>query len=134
MKKDSSSKNFRCKNIWIADESKKEEEEGVLEEIANPVEPEMPSEAIQIVFVSMWYWWQEIVLISLVTAAVMNLLITRPYIQGMREGFRRRIDQITRGRPVRFFMTIIHSGFVCIGTMGSWESMSFWTMGSWKVF
>merc|ERR1719219_1966932 len=30
----------------------------------------------------------------------MNLLITRPYIQGMREGFRRRIDQITRGRPV----------------------------------
>jgi len=86
--------------VNTADESKKEEEEGVLEEIANPVEPEMPSEAIQIVFVSMWYWWQEIVLISLVTAAVMNLLITRPYIQGMREGFRRRIDQITRGRPV----------------------------------
>ena len=103
MKKDSSTKNFGCKNISIADKSKKEEEEGVLEEIANPVEPEMPSEAIQIVFVSMWYWWQEIVLISLVTAAVMNLLITRPYIQGMREGFRRRIDQITRGRPVRSY-------------------------------
>ena len=76
----------------------------VVEEIDNPEpEPEMPSEAIQIVFVSMWYWWQEIVLISLVTAAVMNLLITRPYIQGMREGFRRRIDQITRGRPVSLF-------------------------------
>merc|ERR1712223_551719 len=86
--------------VNTADESKKEDEEGVLEEIANPPEPEMPSEAVQIVFVSMWYWWQEIVLISLVTAAVMNLLITRPYIQGMREGFRRRIDQITRGRPV----------------------------------
>ena len=76
----------------------------IVEEIDNPEpEPEMPSEAIQIVFVSMWYWWQEIVLISLVTAAVMNLLITRPYIQGMREGFRRRIDQITRGRPVSLF-------------------------------
>lgn len=89
-------------NSLNKDESK---EEGVLEEIANPPVPEMPSEAIQIVFVSMWYWWQEIVLISLVTAAVMNLLITRPYIQGMREGFRRRIDQITRGRPVSPFLT-----------------------------
>jgi len=82
-------------------ENTEEESNEVVEEIDNPEpEPEMPSEAIQIVFVSMWYWWQEIVLISLVTAAVMNLLITRPYIQGMREGFRRRIDQITRGRPV----------------------------------
>ena len=89
-------------NITEANEEN-QNNEGVIEEIANPEPPEMPSEAIQIVFVSMWYWWQEIVLISLVTAAVMNLLITRPYIQGMREGFRRRIDQITRGRPVSLF-------------------------------
>ena len=72
-----------------------------MEEIDNPPEmPEMPSEAIQIVFVSMWYWWQEIVLISLLTAAVMNVLITRPYIQGMREGFRRRLEHMTNRRPV----------------------------------
>ena len=52
-------------NITEANEEN-QNNEGVIEEIANPEPPEMPSEAIQIVFVSMWYWWQEIVLISLV--------------------------------------------------------------------
>jgi translation initiation factor 2-alpha kinase 3 len=73
-----------------------------VEEIVNVEDQgsEMPSQAIQIVFVSMWYWWQEIVLISLFTAAVMNIFITRPYIHGLRQGFRRRLDQLTRRRPV----------------------------------
>ena len=75
-----------------------EEENENIEEIANPTES--PAQAVQIIFVSMWYWWQEIALISLVTAAVMNVLITRPYIQGMREGFRRRLHQLTHRRPV----------------------------------
>ena len=83
----------------LAEEINNTEVANVVEEIQRP-ETEAPSEAIQIVFVSMWYWWQEIVLISLLTAAVMNILITRPYMQIMREGFRRRLEHITRRRPV----------------------------------
>ena len=74
------------------------EENEEIEEIATPTES--PAQAVQIIFVSMWYWWQEIALISLITAAVMNVLITRPYIQGMREGFRRRLANYRR--PVSF--------------------------------
>ena len=43
----------------------------------------------QIVFVSLWYWWKEVVLISMMTAVMMNVIITRPMINAMRDGFRR---------------------------------------------
>ena len=76
-----------------------QEEENLDDDVEEIANAESPVQAVQIIFVSMWYWWQEIALISLLTAAVMNLLITRPYIQGMREGFRRRLDQLTRRRP-----------------------------------
>ena len=70
-----------------------------IEEIPNPIRD---TATINFGFVSIWYWWQEIALISLFTAFMMNLLITRPYIQGLREGFRRRLQQIRR-RPVSNF-------------------------------
>jgi len=71
----------------------------IIEEIPNPIRD---TATINFGFVSIWYWWQEIALISLFTAFMMNLLITRPYIQGLREGFRRRLQQIRR-RPVSNF-------------------------------
>ena len=85
----------------------------IIEEIPNPVRDAVP--AIQFGFVSIWYWWQEIALISLFTAFMMNLLITRPYIQGMREGFRRRLQQIRFRRPVSSFEKVnkqFHDFFV----------------------
>ena len=73
--------------------------EADVEEIPDPANA-LPSPTIQVVFVSMWYWWQEIALITIITAALMNVLITRPYIQNLRAGFRRRLDQLTTRRPV----------------------------------
>ena len=52
--------------------------------------------AIQVVFVSLWYWWKEVMFISLVTAFFMNVLITRPLLREMRLTFRRRLDQVLR--------------------------------------
>ena len=71
----------------------------IIEEIPNAIRDAGPT--INFGFVSIWYWWQEIALISLFTAFMMNLLITRPYIHGLREGFRRRLQQIRfQRRPV----------------------------------
>ena len=46
------------------------------------------------VFVSLWYWWKEVMFISFVTAFFMNVLITRPLLQQIRLNFRRRLDQV----------------------------------------
>ena len=46
------------------------------------------------VFVSLWYWWKEVMFISFVTAFSMNVLITRPLLQQIRLNFRRRLDQV----------------------------------------
>ena len=32
----------------------------------------------QVVFVSLWFWWKEVVVISIVTAFMMNWIIIRP--------------------------------------------------------
>ena len=48
------------------------------------------------VFVSLWYWWKEVMFISFVTAFFMNVLITRPLLREMRHTFRRRLDQVLR--------------------------------------
>ena len=52
------------------------------------------------VVVNLWFYWREIVFISLVTAAMMNLLITRPLVARMREQFQERsrelVDHFTR--------------------------------------
>lgn len=56
---------------------------------------DIPGQAIQIVFVGLWYWWQEVVIISIITAVIMNVLITRPIVQGMRA----KIEQLMRRRP-----------------------------------
>ena len=46
------------------------------------------------VFVSLWYWWKEVMFISFLTAIFMNVLITRPLLQQIRLNFRRRLDQV----------------------------------------
>ena len=77
-------------------------DDNIIEEIPNAIRDAGPT--INFGFVSIWYWWQEIALISLFTAFMMNLLITRPYIHGLREGFRRRLQQIRfQRRPVSCF-------------------------------
>jgi len=58
------------------------------------------SQVVQIVFVSLWYWWREVVLISVVTALILNLAVTRPIIRRLRLNFRQRLDQMARRRPV----------------------------------
>lgn len=87
-------------NITEEDEETKDE---TIEEIQRPLEEnEMPNPAVQFVFVSMWYWWQEIVLISLLTGIAMNYIFIRPYIENMRTRFQRKIGEITARsrRPV----------------------------------
>jgi len=42
---------------------------------------------VQYVYTNMWFWWKEIFLISILTAIMMNVLITRPMIVRMRENF-----------------------------------------------
>ena len=55
---------------------------------------------VQVVFVSLEYWWKEVVFISILTALMMNVLITRPLVRELKENFRRRLEMITRRRPV----------------------------------
>ena len=57
-------------------------------------EEESEQPAIQVVFVSLWYWWKEVMFISFVTAFFMNVLITRPLLREIRLKFRRRLDQV----------------------------------------
>ena len=51
---------------------------------------------MQVVFVSLWYWWKEVMFISFVTAFFMNVLITRPLLREIRLTFRRRLDHVLR--------------------------------------
>eukprot|EP00095_Tigriopus_kingsejongensis_P010151 maker-scaffold575_size133042-snap-gene-0.27 protein:Tk10151 transcript:maker-scaffold575_size133042-snap-gene-0.27-mRNA-1 annotation:"eukaryotic translation initiation factor 2-alpha kinase isoform x1" len=62
-------------------------------------EDEIGAQTIQIVFVSIWYWWKEVLFISILTAIFMNVLITRPLIMELRLSFKRRLDHITRQKP-----------------------------------
>lgn len=53
------------------------EENGVTninEKSGNETEEDTP---VQIVIVSLWYWWKEVIIISLTTAVVFNLMFTR---------------------------------------------------------
>ena len=57
---------------------------------------------------SLWNWWKEVVFISIFTALMMNLLITQPAINRIRENFRVTLERISRRQPVRemrFLMT-----------------------------
>lgn len=59
---------------------------------------------IQVVFMSLWYWWKEVVLISFLTAVFMNVLITRPLVKGLKENFSRKLaaaNAINQRKAVR---------------------------------
>lgn len=60
---------------------------------------EETTQTIQIVFVSLWYWWKEVTFISFLTAVMMNVLITRPMLFEMRRNFRKRLEQLTSKKP-----------------------------------
>ena len=62
--------------------------------------PGVEERVIQVVFVSLWYWWKEVVFISLLTAFFMNVLITRPTIRELRASFNRRLEKVLRKKPV----------------------------------
>ena len=51
---------------------------------------------LQVVFVSLWYWWKEVMIISFITALFMNVLITRPLLREMRLNFSRRLAHVLR--------------------------------------
>ena len=53
------------------------------------------------VFVSLWFWWKEVVFISIVTALMMNWIITRPIMWDIREKYRRRVEQMDKKNQVR---------------------------------
>ena len=88
------------------------EEDPTLNEILNDTgavgngeageEEEEEQPTIQIVFVSLWYWWKEVTLISFLTAIMMNVLITRPLVENIRTNFKRRLNLLTSKR-VRIF-------------------------------
>ena len=62
------------------------------------------SEVIQTVLdasISLWYWWKEVVFISMCTAFFMNILITRPIVEYLNETIKRRWDNIrNRNRDI----------------------------------
>ena len=58
----------------------------------NDAEPEME--------LSLWNWWKEVVFISIFTALMMNLLITQPAINRLRENFRITLERINTRQPV----------------------------------
>ena len=72
-----------------------------LAETGDEEDEEPAAQTIQIVFVSLWYWWKEVTFISFLTAVMMNVLITRPMMFEMRRNFRQRLEQLTRRKPVR---------------------------------
>lgn len=76
-----------------------EHEEGD-EENDEDANEEGQTQTIQIVFVSLWFWWKEVLSIALATAFVTNWLITRPYLHILRTNFKRRLDALARRRAV----------------------------------
>lgn len=61
---------------------------------------------VQVVFVSLGYWWKEVVFISILTAFMMNVLITRPLLQQMRENFRHKLETILRRQPQKEYVMV----------------------------
>ena len=68
-------------------------------------EENFENEVIQTVLdasISLWYWWKEVVFISMCTAFFMNILITRPLVEYLNESIKRKWDNIrNRGRDVQ---------------------------------
>ena len=62
------------------------------------------NEVIQTVLdasISLWYWWKEVIFISMCTAFFMNILITRPIVEYLNENIKRRWDNIrNRNRDI----------------------------------
>ena len=57
------------------------------------------NEVIQTVLdasISLWYWWKEVVFISMCTAFFMNILITRPIVEYLNETIKRRWDTLRK--------------------------------------
>ena len=68
--------------------SNKEETRNVTEEYLDRALEEVT--VVEYVYTNMWYWWKEIFMISILTAVMMNVLITRPIIWRMRDNFQQR--------------------------------------------
>ena len=79
--------------------SSEEEEEDKNHDPEDEDHQEKP--AIQVVFVSLWYWWKEVTFISFFTAIMMNIFITRPMVENIRENFRRKLNLQARKQAVR---------------------------------
>ena len=59
-----------------------------------------PTDAEPEMELSLWNWWKEVVFISIFTALMMNLLITQPAINRLRENFRITLERINTRQPV----------------------------------
>ena len=51
---------------------------------------------VEYVYTNMWHWWKEIFGISVLTAVMMNILITRPIMARMRDNFQHRSRELAQ--------------------------------------
>ena len=51
---------------------------------------------VEYVYMEVWFWWKEILLISVLTAVMMNILITRPIIARIRDNFQNRSRELAQ--------------------------------------
>ena len=61
---------------------------------------------IQIVFVSLSYYWKEVAFISILTAILINIFFARPLVNGMRRNFRNRLEMLARRRPEVYMVEV----------------------------
>ena len=79
--------------------------DNIIQTDENNIEENFENEVIQTVLdasISLWYWWKEVVFISMCTAFFMNILITRPIVEYLNEHIKRKWDNLrNRGRDVQ---------------------------------
>ena len=96
-------------NVEDDENSKDNEDSGILGS-------ELPGQqSIQIVFVSIWYWWKEIIFISFITAVMMNWIISKPIINKMRANFRRKLEKELQNQNqnvTRVSKKLDHQGYI----------------------
>ena len=68
--------------------SNKEEDMNITEEYLDRVTEEVT--VVEFVYTNMWHWWKEIFMISLLTGAMMNVLIFRPALWRIRDNFQQK--------------------------------------------
>jgi len=69
----------------------------VIEEGEGPSEKTFEENTVEYILIySLWPWWKEVIFISLLTAVMMNVLITRPLIHEMRDNFQERSRELVQ--------------------------------------